>query len=230
MDNLPNLDRDMTPVHQEMYFCFMLCFWATCFCFSPTEMLKWNSLWHGHFTTKLSTTNLTPLISLSFWHGDFPTKKHPWKNFKATNPLAMASCCADSGAQTWTIGRGRAGIGIRRPGWISRFTFRCYMLSSWNDVPGLSWCFCRRCIYVIYIDIILGVAAMCPVHQHGITCITYTFQLRSRRSSVPNHQSVPSSGALPQHRKFDVCFTSKRFIHNAIMGASTAETATCWQW
>lgn len=72
--------------------CF--CFGAMCFCFSPTGMVECNSLWHGHFTTKLSTANLTPLICLSFWIATSlvtlqPKKTHtPGRNFKATNPLA----------------------------------------------------------------------------------------------------------------------------------------------
>lgn len=71
--------------------CF--CFGAMWFCFSPTGMVECNSLWHGHFTTKLSTANLTPLICLSFWIATFlvtfqPKKHTPGRNFKATNPLA----------------------------------------------------------------------------------------------------------------------------------------------
>lgn len=71
--------------------CF--CFGAMCFCFSPTRMVECNSLWHRHFTTRLSTANLTPLICLSFWIATSlvtlqPKKLTPGRNFNATNPLA----------------------------------------------------------------------------------------------------------------------------------------------
>lgn len=162
--------------------CF--CFGAMWFCFSPTGMVECNSLWHGHFTTN---SPLQIWLHWSVWV--FGSPLFWWLSNQKNTPLEETSkqpthwpTASDSGAQARTIGCGRAGIGIRRPGWISRFRFRFYMISSWN-VPGSSGCLVHHGVSGVYtwyddIDIFSFGAAeqLCVQYaKHGATCITTGF-------------------------------------------------------